>query len=247
MNTRITSIGLASLVCAMAGSAVPTGVLARDTPVLNWLRDRAEDRWEARSRVGEWLEDRYEDRSDARDDLRDWLRDRHRAAERERSPDWWDWPRHPRDHGDPHWRPFLHWYDRHRYGADDYPWRHPPGYRYDYRRPYYYDDRDRDDYGDIWPWVAFAAIAWKLLDNLNEDQQRQHEMALGRAARVPVGETVRWHSGSAEGAVTPVRERAAGPGAYCREFRQEVMIGDRKEIAYGRACRMPDGTWRVEP
>jgi len=34
-------------------------------------------------------------------------------------------------------------------------------------------------------------------------------------------------------------------GRYCREFLQEVVIGGRKEQAYGTACRQPDGSWEV--
>lgn len=34
-------------------------------------------------------------------------------------------------------------------------------------------------------------------------------------------------------------------GQYCREFNQEVMIGGQKEQAYGRACRQPDGSWKI--
>jgi hypothetical protein len=40
----------------------------------------------------------------------------------------------------------------------------------------------------------------------------------------------------------------AGPaqaGDYCREYTKEVMIGGRYEVAYGRACLEPDGSWRT--
>jgi hypothetical protein len=226
----------------------------------DWLRSRrddgSDDRWEG---VRDWLRARDDGDRDWWDggdrDWPDWRRrfgddgrfGDHRRGDRD-DYDWWD----RRDH-----RPAARWpyawpwaaYDRYRY--DDY-YRRPYAYdRYDYGRYgrpyYYYDDHDRDDFDDVWPWLAFTAIAWKLLDNLNEDQQRQHEMALSRATAVPVGETVRWSSGEARGAVTPVREAPRGSGVYCREFRQEVMIGDREESAFGTACRMPDGTWRMEP
>ena len=32
---------------------------------------------------------------------------------------------------------------------------------------------------------------------------------------------------------------------YCREYRTTVHIGGRKQTAYGRACRMPDGQWKI--
>jgi hypothetical protein len=30
----------------------------------------------------------------------------------------------------------------------------------------------------------------------------------------------------------------------CREFQHNIVIGGRKEPAYGMACRQPDGTWK---
>jgi hypothetical protein len=40
----------------------------------------------------------------------------------------------------------------------------------------------------------------------------------------------------------PVSDGRSGP---CREFQQEIIIDGRRELAYGRACRRPDGSWRV--
>jgi hypothetical protein len=225
----------------------------------DWLRSRREGRSGDRSGFRDWLRARGGDGRDRDWDWSDWRRrfrddspfaefHRHRWDDRDRSDyrdrrSGWVWP---------YLGSRSQWYGDDRYPYGDY-WRRSPWYGYGYGRyPYaygreYYDDYDdRDDYDEVWPWLAFTAIAWKVLDNLNEDQQRQHEMALSRATTVPVGETVRWRSGSAEGAVTPVREAARGPGSYCREFRQDVMIGERKESAFGTACRMPDGTWRMD-
>ena len=35
----------------------------------------------------------------------------------------------------------------------------------------------------------------------------------------------------------------AGP---CREFEQDVFIDGHREKAHGRACRQPDGTWKLQ-
>lgn len=32
---------------------------------------------------------------------------------------------------------------------------------------------------------------------------------------------------------------------YCREYRTTVIIGGRRETAFGRACQMPDGQWKI--
>jgi hypothetical protein len=115
-------------------------------------------------------------------------------------------------------RPYGHWYS---------------GYAY----------HDHDD--DAYKWLAFTAIALKLLDNLNEQQQREHEAAQVMATTAPVGETVIWQDGGASGAVTATREGTSTSGRYCREFLQEVSIGGRSEQAYGTACRQPDGSWEM--
>ncbi len=32
---------------------------------------------------------------------------------------------------------------------------------------------------------------------------------------------------------------------YCREFQQTIIVGGMKENAYGKACRQPDGQWKI--
>jgi hypothetical protein len=116
------------------------------------------------------------------------------------------------------YRPHGHWY---------------PGYGH------YYADND------AFAWLAFTAITLKVLDNLNEQQQREHEAAQVVATTAPIGETIVWQEGNARGAVTATREGTTTSGRYCREFQHEVMVGNRKERAYGVACRQPDGAWEI--
>jgi hypothetical protein len=101
----------------------------------------------------------------------------------------------------------------------------------------------RDD--DAYKWLAFTAIALKLLDNLNEQQQREHEAAQVRATTAPIGETITWHEGDATGYVTPTREGTSSAGRYCREFQHEINIGGKTEQGHGTACRQPDGSWEL--
>lgn len=98
---------------------------------------------------------------------------------------------------------------------------------------------------DAFKWLAFTAITLKLLDNLNEQQQREHEAAQIRATTAPLGERIIWSQGNATGSVTAIREGTSTSGRYCREFVQQVTIGGRSEQAYGTACRNPDGSWEV--
>lgn len=34
---------------------------------------------------------------------------------------------------------------------------------------------------------------------------------------------------------------------YCREYTQQVRIGNRIQESYGTACLQPDGSWQIEP
>ncbi len=45
--------------------------------------------------------------------------------------------------------------------------------------------------------------------------------------------------------VLPTRTVQTASGAYCREYTATSMIGGRPQQIYGRACRQPDGTWRI--
>lgn len=63
----------------------------------------------------------------------------------------------------------------------------------------------------------------------------------------PDGARVAWRNPN-DGAryeVTPVETREVGDGAYCRTYETTVTIDGRTEIVRGRACREPDGRWRI--
>ena len=48
-----------------------------------------------------------------------------------------------------------------------------------------------------------------------------------------------------EGTVTPTRTYRTEAGQYCREYQQTITVGGKTETGYGRACRQPDGSWRI--
>lgn len=106
-----------------------------------------------------------------------------------------------------------------------------------------YGHHHRDD--DAFAWLAFTAITLKVLDNLNESQQRAHEAAQIRATSAPIGDTIVWNQAGATGGVTVVRDGYSSAGRYCREFQQSVTVGGRSEEAYGTACMQPDGAWEI--
>lgn len=125
----------------------------------------------------------------------------------------------------------------HRRYRDVYPvrryGRHYRGYGHHYRD------------ADAYHWLAFTAITVKMLDLITVSQQRAHESAQIRATTAPVGETIYWDQGSAQGTVTAVRDGRSSTGRYCREFQQTLIVGGKTESAYGTACRQPDGSWQL--
>jgi len=111
-------------------------------------------------------------------------------------------------------------------------------------RPYFgYSFFYSDD--EAFKWLAFTAIPLKVLDNLNEDQQRLHEAAQVRATTADVDEIIVWEDGGASGSVKTARIGKSTSGRHCREFQQSVTIGGKTEQAYGVACLQPDGAWEI--
>lgn len=115
-------------------------------------------------------------------------------------------------------------------------------FRYAYPRHHrYYRSHD----SDLWGWLSFTAITLAIIDNLNDQQQRAHELALYDATAAPLGETIYWRDGNASGSVTPIQDGTSSEGRYCREFQHEVVIGGNSESLYGTACQNPDGSWEI--
>lgn len=115
-------------------------------------------------------------------------------------------------------------------------------------RPYghaYFGYGHHHNDNDALKWLAFTAIAIKLLDNLNEASQREHEAAQVKATTAPVGEEINWHTDSSSGSVVTTKEGTNKSGLTCREFQQTITIGGETEQAYGTACLQADGAWKI--
>ncbi len=65
--------------------------------------------------------------------------------------------------------------------------------------------------------------------------------------RAPSGQTLAWQNPDTghRGTVTPVNVYENSQGQYCREYSQTITVGGETQNAYGKACRAPDGTWRI--
>ncbi len=47
------------------------------------------------------------------------------------------------------------------------------------------------------------------------------------------------------GTFTPTRTYQTAGGANCREFETTIYVDGRDETGVGRACRQPDGSWKI--
>ena len=151
--------------------------------------------------------------------------------------------KHHKHHGHGHARQHVVWHsDRH--------WV-PPGHRKHHKKKvvvhhhYGHDHKHHRDYRRDNDWAIYAILALQIVDVLNESQRDHYAWAQQRAYNAPIGETIQWHDGGASGSVIPVREGSDRGGRYCREFQQQVVVGNRSQAGYGVACRQPDGAWQI--
>jgi surface antigen len=92
--------------------------------------------------------------------------------------------------------------------------------------------------------LLVGGLVGNLLDE--RDKKLQAEAAQRAFETAKTGQTVGWknpdngHSGS----VTPTKTVQTASG-YCRDYQATVEIEGKEEKATGRACRQPDGTWKV--
>ena len=98
---------------------------------------------------------------------------------------------------------------------------------------------------DAFKWLAFTAITLQLLDNVNEQAQREHEAAQVQATSAAVGEKITWTTNEANGYVVTTKQGTNNNGQTCREFQQSITVGGNTEEAYGTACLQADGAWNI--
>ncbi len=101
--------------------------------------------------------------------------------------------------------------------------------------------------------VAVGTLAGAALGaEIGKSLDRADRLAMQRSTQDALennttGSRTAWRnpdSGNA-GSVTPTRTYRAEAGQYCREYQQTITVGGKTETAYGRACRQPDGSWRI--
>lgn len=95
--------------------------------------------------------------------------------------------------------------------------------------------------------VAGGFIGNRIGNSMDEAQARATQTALETGQpnqALPWRNPDNGHSGT----VTPgAYTKDDATGQYCREFTQTINVGgdSQPQQAYGKACRQPDGTWKI--
>jgi surface antigen len=103
-------------------------------------------------------------------------------------------------------------------------------------------------------WIVAATLAGGLLGGAighhldSKDKQLAAEAAARAFESNRTGQASSWKNPDSgnSGKITPTKTYQAGSGQYCREYRQEIIVGGEKQQAYGTACRQPDGSWQIQ-
>lgn len=97
-----------------------------------------------------------------------------------------------------------------------------------------------------------AAIGSAIGNDIGRALDERDRMLMQRARQrslenQPSGTTTTWRNPDTghRGTITPKPATKNKSGEYCREYTQTVTIAGKTEEAYGTACRMPDGSWKI--
>lgn len=92
--------------------------------------------------------------------------------------------------------------------------------------------------------IAGSMIGKKLGKHMDEKDRKKTAHMLERN---PTGQSAQWTNPDTgyQYTATPTRTYKAKTGRPCREFTMDANIGGRMEQVYGKACRQPDGSWKI--
>jgi surface antigen len=96
--------------------------------------------------------------------------------------------------------------------------------------------------------IGGTLLGGLLGSHVGASMDRQDQMNMQRAiVRTPVNQEATWTNNRrhATYTVTPLRNYKNKRGRYCREYDTTVTVGGKKQSAYGKACRKPDGSWQI--
>ena len=101
--------------------------------------------------------------------------------------------------------------------------------------------------------VAIGTLAGAYLGSeVGQSLDRADQAAMNQNAQSSLeygktGQTSTWQNPDSghSGTFTPTGTFQNTSGQYCREYQSTVTIDGQQEVAHGRACRQPDGSWKI--
>lgn len=93
-----------------------------------------------------------------------------------------------------------------------------------------------------------AALGKNLGSSLDAaDMARYNRTSQYALESTSTGTTSSWRNPDTghHGSITPTRTIPNADGTYCREYTQVIYVDGRDVEGHGRACRQPDGSWKI--
>ena len=97
--------------------------------------------------------------------------------------------------------------------------------------------------------VAGGVVGGYVGHKLDDRDKRMAAEAAQRAfENGHTGQATAWKNPDSgnSGTITPTKTYQLANGQYCRQYRQEITVGNEQHQAYGTACRQADGTWKIQ-
>lgn len=96
--------------------------------------------------------------------------------------------------------------------------------------------------------VGGALVGGLLGGAIGKTMDNQDKILMNQSlSQTPVGSEASWRNpnNGYQYQVRPTRNYHHGRD-YCREYQTTVTVNGERQKAYGRACRQPDGSWKME-
>ena len=94
--------------------------------------------------------------------------------------------------------------------------------------------------------AAIGAVIGRSMDEV--DRLKMQQTASMAFEKAPDHQSVAWQNpnNGHRGSTVPTKTFYTNVGTPCREFETTVIIGGKRESAYGTACRQSDGSWKIK-